>query len=92
MYTLGNRLNEAVLTCSMSYVLSKNKKKISLFSSDNYGFYSRENCSILHWRIILIEKSEYCNEFQILALTYTEQKKKVNTYFFSVISKKELIL
>ena len=82
MYGLGNRLNEAVLTFSMSYVLSKNMKKISYFSSDNYGFYSRENCNLLHWRVILIEKSEYCNEFQILALTYTEPKKEVNTYIF----------
>ena len=36
------------------YVLSKNKKNVTFFSSDNSSFTAVKNCSILHGSVIVM--------------------------------------
>ena len=53
IFALKNRLWVLVRTVTI-HVLSKNKKKCHNFSSENYDFYSRENCSLLHGRVFVM--------------------------------------
>ena len=42
------------------YVLSKNKKNITVFSLENYDFDSRENCSVLHGHVFVMSTDTTC--------------------------------